>query len=1550
MPAKTTRARLATVVILLCILGIVIASPGVLSLSGPPFGDLFSGSVPSRANPSGGPGPQDDGGFAPFGHFGGYIASIAVPPSGGSPIFVGTGAGLTAVDVSAAAAPQPVGSLSFPGTDVTDVVFVGTTAVLIDGGGLNTVDVSDPARPALLGRMELPGEAYGLDVVGTTAYVTLAPTDGDVWLYTYDLSLLSAPTPLGSLDVPGGGYDIDVAGTLACVADGNSGLTLVDVGDPAHPAVIVSHDLDGVALDVEVSGATAYVAAGDFFGEYTNGLIVVDVSTPSAPVTRGTWDGESTIVGLAMSGTTAYLAGGQAGLAIVDASNPAAPVLAGTYTGDWAVDCVAVDGTTLYVGDGAQGLVLLDVSAPASPTLLGSYTWPTEIANVWIPDMPAVAGRRGVSGTVGFMVSPTRFWSVDMANPAAPDVVGSCALQPRDWDDWEMEAVQIMVVGSYAYVAEQDYGLEIVDVSDPSNPTVVGRWARPEGASVNDVVVSGATAFVPLSQDGDGKLYVLDVSDPGAIELVTAYDTPGDARRIALEGTIGYLADGAAGLRILDLATPASPTELGSSPIPGAGATADVVAVGDGFVFLGSNAEGQWWIQRLDATEPASPSVEAQTVQTQGTLRDLTVDDACIYAAVDGASLVVFDFVGITVRAWISSTNSVAVFRFQRGNLVIIVIIRFSYGVGQVYQNGDPETTPTTTRTASGTPTPSRTATPTRTATETEAYITPTDTPTVTPTHTPTLHRTPTPTLTPEASWVKTASVTEVLPGETIHYRVVLTWKSPYDLPAPSNLVDRLPDYCQYVSGNATPGTVTFDGTHIRWQGTIESGSSAIINYYLRVKTEELMKIPVDQWPTEIVNHAAGTIEQIGWSATRSVALLPPDLTITGIEVTQGIQDLDYGVRSIKQKETYVRVYIKAAYPDDKAGPDVPDVPVKLTGPGGDTLDPINEKITARVLAGQDRPTVDERNTLTKSLYFRLPRPWRSQASYKLKAEVNPNEDRPDSNLENNEEEVDLEFVDTQRIYVYLYPVEYTHGGAELEPVDAAFKSIAKRLHVMPVADENRRVRYRSSFEWNADMTRDAGDDALIEKMWELRHKRSRWPSDFSYDYAILHQDVDTSRTIRVDGVDIRGTVQGCTQMNEFYGYVKMDRSVETTAIVLTHELGHNLGRRHVDCPAGDVPGLDANWPAAIPSCQLSAAGSRDAWGFDTRRPWVNVRNPTQWADVMSYGDKRWMSAHSWEGYYLRLKTGAAATASLDAHERLGVTGWISPTGTAGGLNLVRHFDHVASVPVEIPGPYTLELQNGAGQVLDDVSFDVVTDGRGEETNMWFGQTLAYDAAGTRLVLKERDTVLAEREASDHAPTVAVTSPTGGETITDTLTVAWTADDADGDALSYAVSYSVDNGDSWVALDVQLTETTLVYDAAELPGGDQCLVRVAAHDGFHTTYAVCGAPLIASRKPPTVIMLEPDDGSQYGRAEWLVLRGQGYDQDDADLPGANLAWSSDRDGALGTGEELTVAGLSIGEHTITLTGTDGEGLTASESVDIFVGYRASLPIVVDVQP
>ena len=78
--------------------------------------------------------------------------------------------------------------------------------------------------------------------------------------------------------------------------------------------------------------------------------------------------------------------------------------------------------------------------------------------------------------------------------------------------------------------------------------------------------------------------------------------------------------------------------------------------------------------------------------------------------------------------------------------------------------------------------------------------------------------------------------------------------------------------------------------------------------------------------------------------------------------------------------------------------------------------------------------------------------------------------------------------------------------------------------------------------------------------------------------------------------------------------------------------------------------------------------------------------------------------------------------------------------------------------------------------------------------------------------------------------------------------MTWAASDGDGDALAYVIQHSADDGETWVPVAVGLTQTHHTVDLALLPGSHECLLRVAANDGFYTSYDTVDATFTLPRK------------------------------------------------------------------------------------------------------
>lgn len=108
----------------------------------------------------------------------------------------------------------------------------------------------------------------------------------------------------------------------------------------------------------------------------------------------------------------------------------------------------------------------------------------------------------------------------------------------------------------FVYASEQDHGVHVIDVSNPTTPIRVGFIAC---VSPQALALAGN---ILLCADGAGGLKLFDVSTPSKIHLAGSIATL-DARAIDVQWPYAYVADGAGGLLIVDVKTPAKPVAVG---------------------------------------------------------------------------------------------------------------------------------------------------------------------------------------------------------------------------------------------------------------------------------------------------------------------------------------------------------------------------------------------------------------------------------------------------------------------------------------------------------------------------------------------------------------------------------------------------------------------------------------------------------------------------------------------------------------------------------------------------------------------------------------------------------------------------------------------------------------------------------------------------------------------------------------------------------------------------------------------------------------------------
>ncbi len=554
--------------------------------------------------------------------------------------------------------------------------------------GLRMIDISNPARPVETGfynqnfasarviatddyvyvsdrenglyifephPVDIPEPGLTVDLAGhfgggtnpvfvgeTYAYVGFGPE-----LAILDIADPSAPRRIGYLVLAGGDGNaveaITVVGPYAYVAD-TYGLWVVDVSDPTQPFG-VGHTLirGGVNTDVTVAGQYAYLTQWYNSGQSGSGNVghgyfkVVDVSDPAHPYEVSTFktsNGGSRNRGARAAQVIdnhAYVADSEDyGLRVFDVSDPAEPIDVEVSSGG-AEDFVLRDGYA-YTTNGSQGgFRVFDVSDPTALKGIGFYETPGRTGDValvddyayFVEDPPLVDFQP--VGDYGLRI-------LDVSNPISPTAAGTYTTTTAIAD--------LSVKDHYAYLSSQG-ALRILDLADRTNPVEIGVY-QTLPPSVSEMSVADDWAYVVTGDDREGRaVQVLNISNPAEPVMVQPSATELGPATPVLDGYAYLIEDG--DLRILDASNPVTLTQAGaySTSLP---IHRLVTRENYAYAVLDGGYGSNWQLGVLDLSDPTAP-LQANSVDLLPDLQEVHLEMMAdhLYLVSAATGLRVFD-------------------------------------------------------------------------------------------------------------------------------------------------------------------------------------------------------------------------------------------------------------------------------------------------------------------------------------------------------------------------------------------------------------------------------------------------------------------------------------------------------------------------------------------------------------------------------------------------------------------------------------------------------------------------------------------------------------------------------------------------------------------------------------------------------------------------------------------------------------------------------------------------------------------------------------------
>lgn len=469
---------------------------------------------------------------------------------------------------------------------------------------IEVIDVSDPKRPRVAKTITTPAFAEVVYNDGNYIYVVdsrelqIYKDPLNEPLYKYHLSAFWPSA-------------ITVNSNLVYLVSGDQ-MMILDVSNPSAIQQVSITKLTGQGPNnIIVKDGYAYVI------ETLGGLNIVNVQDPKNPKVVKVIPFESHTVGFKVRGNYAYVAritkitsqgssySSNSVFETLDISNPATTsVVASVEIGSSVIDLDLQENYAIVAGDYPYRTTVIDISTPTKPVKL-----PNQDVIVGSVDFQGVAISNGYAyfsdGNIGLRI-------VDVSDVHNLKHVTDLDLQGRGY--------KITKVGNYVYVTVEKKYLNLIDASNPQQPTLAASEVYVASYEASSFAIDNKRAYINAQ-----GLKIFDVTNPA--KPVQIQKTTVNADSIQVQGNYVYSTIGEIGLLVYDISNPSTPKLIGTAKLPG---QARDLSVNGKWAVVVTNIP--YSVLAIDITNPQNP-IAKKPYGYQRYPKTVTVKDGFIYVA-----------------------------------------------------------------------------------------------------------------------------------------------------------------------------------------------------------------------------------------------------------------------------------------------------------------------------------------------------------------------------------------------------------------------------------------------------------------------------------------------------------------------------------------------------------------------------------------------------------------------------------------------------------------------------------------------------------------------------------------------------------------------------------------------------------------------------------------------------------------------------------------------------------------------------------------------------
>lgn len=217
------------------------------------------------------------------------------------------------------------------------------------------------------------------------------------------------------------------------------------------------------------------------------------------------------------------------------------------------------------------------------------------------------------------------FTIIDVSDPSNPTLKGNLSLNGTP--------TNIEISGNYAYVTSTDNSaeLQVIDITDETNPSVEDTLDLAGTTDAMGVYVLGTTAYVvKVGSNSDDEFFIIDASDPNNLSITGSASIGNNnngGTEVFVSGDYAYIAspDNAKEVKVVDISDPANPSyqSSGGYNISGNTDATTIIGVGDTIIVGAADA----YVYFLNsAGAPTLTSIA--TYQTDDVINDIALGES----------------------------------------------------------------------------------------------------------------------------------------------------------------------------------------------------------------------------------------------------------------------------------------------------------------------------------------------------------------------------------------------------------------------------------------------------------------------------------------------------------------------------------------------------------------------------------------------------------------------------------------------------------------------------------------------------------------------------------------------------------------------------------------------------------------------------------------------------------------------------------------------------------------------------------------------------------